>query len=60
MGKAAQKKEKPECANEKAKLDNARRLRGIYLIDPENGEFEENIKKNVSIKLEVSMEAARP
>ena len=44
MGKAAQKKEKQEWANEKPKLDNARRLRGISFIDPEGGEYPETIE----------------
>ena len=44
MGKAAQKKERQEWANEKAKLDNARRSRGIYFTDPEDGELKETIK----------------
>ena len=39
IGKAAQKREQQEWANEKPKLDNAQRLRGIYFIDPEDGEF---------------------
>ena len=39
MGKAAQKREKQEWANEKPKLVNARRLRGIYFIDQEDGEY---------------------
>ena len=38
MGKAAQKKKKQGWANEKPKLDNARRLRGICFIDPKDGE----------------------
>ena len=59
MGKAAQKKEKQEWATEKPKLDNARTLRGIYFIDPEDGGFRENIK-NARRKLEVPMEAAMP
>ena len=29
---------------EKPKLDNARRLRGIYFIDPEDKEFKETMK----------------
>ena len=45
MRKAAQKKEKQECANEKPKLDNVRRLRGFYFIDPEDGENQETITK---------------
>ena len=39
IGKAAQKREKQEWAIEKPKLDNAWRLRGIYFIDREDGEF---------------------
>ena len=34
IGKAAQKREKQELANEKPKLDNALRFRGIHFIDP--------------------------
>ena len=45
LGKAAQKREKQEWANEEPKLDNARRMRGIYFIDPDDGEFKETIKK---------------
>ena len=43
--KAAQKREKQEWANEKPKIDNARRMRGIYFNDPEDEEFKETIKK---------------
>ena len=57
MGKTAQKKEKQEWANEKPKLDDARRLRGIYFIDPEDGVYKETIQ-NARTKLEVRMEAA--
>ena len=39
MGKAAQKKEKQKWANETPQFDNARRARGIYFIDPEDGEY---------------------
>ena len=28
-------------ANEKPKLDNARKLRGVYFIHPEDGEYKE-------------------
>ena len=38
IGKAAQKRRKHVWAIEKPKLDNVRRLRGIYFIDPEYGE----------------------
>ena len=44
---------------EKPNLDNARRLRGIYLLDPDDGEYQENIK-NALRKSEVPMEAAMP
>ena len=43
MGKAAQKREE-EWAIEKPKLNNARRLRGICFIDPEDGEYGEKLK----------------
>ena len=59
MRKAAQKKEKQEWAHEKPNVDNARRLRGIYFIDPEDGECKETIK-NARRKLVVPMEAAMP
>ena len=59
IGKAAQKKEKQEQANEKPKLDNAGRLRRIYFIDPEDERYKETIK-NARRKLEVPMEAAMP
>ena len=36
MSKAAHKKEKKEWAIEEPKIDNAGRLRGIYVIDPED------------------------
>ena len=45
MGKAAQEREKQEWANEKPELDNARNLRGIYFIDPEDGEYKETHQK---------------
>ena len=44
LGRNAQLKEKQKWSNEKSKLDNARRLRGIYFIDPEDKEFREIIK----------------
>ena len=40
----AKLREKHKWAIEKPKLDNARRLRGIYFIDPEDKEFKETIK----------------
>ena len=44
MGKHAKLKEKQKWSNEKFHLENARKLRGIYFIDPENKEFKETIK----------------
>ena len=45
IGKAAQNREKQEWAKEKPKLDNARKLRRMYLIDPDDKEYSEIIKK---------------
>ena len=45
MSKNAKLREKQKRAIEKPKLDNARRLRGIYFVDPEDMEFKEIIKK---------------
>ena len=59
MSKNAKLREKHKCAIEKPKLDNARRLRGIYFIDPEDMEFKEIIK-NARRKLETPMEPAMP
>ena len=46
MGKHAKLKEKQKWSNEKLHLENARKLRGIYFIDPEDKEFKEIMKKN--------------
>ena len=54
MGKHAKLKEKQKWAEEKIHLDNARKLRGIYFIDPEDKEYKETIK-NARKKLETSM-----
>ena len=43
----------------KPKLDNARRLRGSYFIDPEDKEIKETIK-NARKKLETPMAPAMP
>ena len=43
----------------KLHLDNARKLRGIYFIDPEDKEFKETIK-NARKKLETSVALAMP
>ena len=57
MSDASKRKEKQKCAIEKPKLDNARRLRGIYFIDPKDGEFKD-IMKNVDRKIGIPMAVA--
>ena len=59
MGKHAKLKEKQKWSNEKLHLENARKLRGIYFIDPEDKEFKETIK-NSRKKLETSVAPAMP
>ena len=59
VSKNAKLREKQKWAIEKPKLDNARRLRGIYFIDPEDKEFKETIK-NARKKLETPMAPAMP
>ena len=59
MGKHAKLKEKQKWSHEKLHLENARKLRGIYFIDPEDKEFKETIK-NARKKLETSMAPAMP
>ena len=59
MGRNAKLKERHEWSDEQPKLDNARRLRGIYFIDPEDKEFKETIK-NARKKLETPMAPAVP
>ena len=59
MARNAKLREKHKWAIEKPKLDNARRLRGIYFIDPEDKEFKETIK-NARKKLETPMAPAMP
>ena len=59
MGRNAMLKEKQKWSNEKLHLENARTLRGIYFIDPEDQEFKETIK-NAREKLETSMAPAMP
>ena len=44
MRKNAKLKEKQKWSHEKPKLENARKLRGIYFIDLEDKEFKETIK----------------
>ena len=57
MGKNAKLKEKQKWSNEKIHLENTRKLRGIYFIDPEDKEFKETIK-NAREKLETSVALA--
>ena len=59
MGKHANLKEKQKWSEEKLHLENARKLRGIHFIDPEDKEFEETIK-NARKKLETPMAPAMP
>ena len=59
MGKNAKLKEKQKWTEEKIHLDNARKLRGIYFIDPEDKEYKETIK-NARKKLETSVAPAMP
>ena len=50
---------KQKWSDEKFHLANARKLRGIYFIDPEDTEFKETIK-NARKKLETSVALAMP
>ena len=59
MGKNAKMKEKQKLSEEKIHLENARKLRGIYFIDPEDKEFKETIK-NARKKLAKSVAPAMP
>ena len=56
---AAKKKAKQRGAIEKPKLDNARQLRGIFFIEPNDEELKLTIKA-ARRKLEVPMPAAMP
>ena len=59
MGKHAKLKEKQKWSNEKLHLENARKLRGIYFIDPEDKGFKETIR-NARKKLDTPMAPAMP
>ena len=59
MGKHAKLKEKQKWSNEKIRPEIARKLRGIYFIDPEDKEFKETIK-NARKKLKISVAPAMP
>ena len=54
LGRNAKLTEKQKWSIEKPKLDNARRVRGIYFIDPEDKEFRETMR-NARKKLETPM-----
>ena len=58
-GKECQAEGEAKMSHERPKLDNARKLRRIYFIDPEDKEFKETIK-NARKKLETSMAPALP
>ena len=45
MFEKSQQKEKQHWEEEKPKLDNVRKLRGIYYIDPVDKEINETLKK---------------
>ena len=59
MGKHVKLKEGQKWSHEKLHLDIARKLRGIYFIDPEDKEFKETIK-NARKKLETPVAPAMP
>ena len=48
----SKRKEKQKWAIEKPKLENARRLRGIYFIDPEDEEFNAEVAGKPAAPLE--------
>ena len=57
MQKNAKLNEQHKWSNEKLHLENARKLRGIYFIDPQDKELKETIK-NAGKKLETSVAPA--
>ena len=59
IGKAAQNREKQEWKKEQPKLDNARRLRGIYFIDRDDQDHKETLE-NATRKLERPVAPAMP
>ena len=58
-GKERQAEGRQKWAEETLHLENARKLRGIYFIDPEDTQFKETIK-NARKKLETSVALAMP
>ena len=59
MSDASKRNAKQKWAVEKPKHDNARKLRGIFFIEPDDEEFKD-IMKNARRKLEIPMPAATP
>ena len=59
MSDASKRKDKQKWAIEKPKLDNARTLRGIFFIDPDDEQYKDIIQ-HARRKLEVPMPAAMP
>ena len=59
MSHTCNREEKQKWTIEIPQLDNAKRLRGIYFIDPKDEDFK-NIMQNALRKLEVPMPAAMP
>ena len=59
MSDASKRKAKQKWAVEKPKLDNARQLRCIFFIEPDDEEFKQTMK-NARRKLEIPMPAAMP
>ena len=61
LGRNAKLRERQKWSLEKPKLDDARKLRGIYFIDPEDEEFKfKETIKNARKKLETPMAPAMP
>ena len=56
MSDASKRKTRQKWTIEKPKLDNARKIRGIFVIDPEDEEFK-HIMTNACRKLEIPMPA---
>ena len=59
MSDAAKRKAKQKWIIEKPKLDNARQLRGIFFIEPDDEEYKRTMK-NARGKLEIPTPAAMP
>ena len=59
MSDAAKQKAKQRWTIEKPKIENARQLRGIYFVEPDDEEFKLTMK-SARRKLEVPMPAAMP